>query len=101
MLERMKEITPNPKPPSAYRALEFLQEHGFIHRIESLNAYVKCNVNHLHHGSQFMVCDSCGRVTEIHLCSLPDSLKAKVDSEQFHFNHWKLEIHGLCQSCHA
>ena len=28
------------KPPTVYRALEFLERLGFAHRIESLNAYV-------------------------------------------------------------
>jgi Fur family zinc uptake transcriptional regulator len=28
------------KPPMAYRALNFLVEHGFVHRVERLNAYV-------------------------------------------------------------
>lgn len=27
-------------PPTAYRALEFLQEHGFVTRIETRNAFV-------------------------------------------------------------
>src|SRR5438034_10127423 len=30
------------KPPTVYRALEFLERLGFAHRIESLNAYVPC-----------------------------------------------------------
>src|SRR5690349_12792813 len=30
------------KPPTVYRALEFLSRLGFAHRIESLNAYVAC-----------------------------------------------------------
>ncbi len=30
------------KPPTVYRALEFLLEMGLAHKIESLNAYVAC-----------------------------------------------------------
>ena len=33
------------KPPTVYRALEFLERLGFAHRIESLNAYVPCRLN--------------------------------------------------------
>lgn len=51
---------PNPKPPTIYRAIEFLQAGGFIHKIESLNAFVTCHAGHAHRGSQFMVCNSCG-----------------------------------------
>jgi len=89
----------NPKPPTAYRAIEFLSEHHFIHRIESLNAYVSCHSNHRHQGSQFMVCDECGTVIESHLCHLPDSLVKKASEANFHLGHWNLEIHGSCGSC--
>src|SRR3954453_12524056 len=33
---------PPAKPPTVYRALDFLEKQGFAHRIESLNAYVAC-----------------------------------------------------------
>jgi Fur family zinc uptake transcriptional regulator len=33
------------KPPTVYRALEFLERLGFAHRIESLNAYVPCRID--------------------------------------------------------
>src|SRR4051794_40835295 len=32
------------KPPTVYRALDFLERLGFAHRIESLNAYVPCRI---------------------------------------------------------
>lgn len=99
VLELMGKTLKNPKPPTAYRALDFLVEHGFIHRIESLNAYVLCDVNHHHSGSQFMICDSCGKVEEVHLCSLPKGLQDKVDQEKFFLHHWNLELHGVCRKC--
>lgn len=89
----------NPKPPTAYRALEFLQEHGFIHRIESLNAYIACTTGHKHAGSQFMICDSCGTVSEAHLCQIPTSISGKAHSEGFSLHHWNLELHGTCRDC--
>lgn len=100
VLEEMGKTLKNPKPPTAYRALDFLAEHGFVHRIESLNAYVSCDVNHKHEGSQFMICDSCGRVDEIHLCTLPAKLQEKVEGENFHLHHWNVELHGLCAACY-
>ena len=30
------------KPPTVYRALDFLIAHGLVHRLESLNAFVGC-----------------------------------------------------------
>lgn len=101
VLEEMGKTHHNPKPPTAYRALDFLEEHGFIHRIESLNAYVSCDVNHRHSGSQFMICDSCGWVEEIHLCTLPQKLQSKVEAEGFQLHHWNVELHGTCSKCAA
>ena len=89
----------NPKPPTAYRALDFLVEHGFVHRIESLNAYVSCDVDHKHTGSQFMICDSCDGVEEIYLCALPPKLQKKADGKGFTLHHWNIELHGTCRKC--
>ncbi len=99
ILEHMAQDIKNPKPPTAYRAIEFLQEHGFIHRIESLNAYIPCEEKHKHDGSQFMICKICSHVDEIHLCTLPNTLQTRIDNEGFKLDHWNLEIHGICASC--
>lgn len=99
ILDRLGERLPSPKPPTAYRAIEFLQEHGFVHRIESLNAYVICYAGHLHEGSQFMICDSCGKATETHLCTLPSPLRDKAGEAGFTVTRWSAEIHGTCRAC--
>ncbi|MBX2834872.1 MAG: transcriptional repressor [Micavibrio sp.] len=99
ILEALGEKFDKPKPPTAYRALEFLSQHGFIHRIESLNAYVSCSENHKHHGSQFMICKSCGRVDEIHLCHMPDALQKAAKAKGFSASAWNVEISGLCATC--
>lgn len=91
----------DPKPPTAYRAIEFLAEHNFIHRIESLNAYVLCQVDHRHGGSQFMICKSCGKVLEAHLCELPEPLKKRTEQEGFTISSWNVEINGTCRECLA
>lgn len=100
VLEQLSKTIKNPKPPTAYRAIEFWQEHGFIHRIESLNAYIACGSGHRHKGSQFMICDECGNVTETHICELPEPLKESAARNIFIPTRWNLEIHGLCRKCH-
>jgi len=99
ILEALGEYIDDPKPPTAYRAIEFLAEHDFIHRIESLNAYVICGTDHRHHGSQFLICDSCGKVVEAHLCQVPPDLVAKAKAEGFALTSWDAELHGLCAHC--
>ena len=89
----------NPKPPTVYRAIEFLSEHQIIHRIESLNAYILCQSDHRHEGSQFMICDDCGTVTEAHLCDLPAPLSSKTKQEGFELSSWNVELHGTCRNC--
>ena len=99
ILEKLGKISQNPKPPTVYRAIEFWQNHGFVHRIESLNAYVSCEAGHQHKGSQFMICNDCNVVIETHLCDLPGALKESATQNSFTPSQWSLEIHGLCEKC--
>jgi Fur family zinc uptake transcriptional regulator len=100
ILEQLGKIMNNPKPPTAYRAIEFWQEHGFIHRIESLNAYMACESGeHRHKNAQFMICEDCGDVTRTHLYDLPQTLKDSAAKNIFTPSRWNLEIHGLCDKC--
>ena len=48
-----------------YRALEFLLEHGFVHKIESLNAFVSCPHPQQPHRTQFLICDACQLTVEL------------------------------------
>lgn len=99
VIEEMGKITEKPKPMTVYRAIDFLQEHGFIHKIESLSAFVACHAGHSHDGSQFIVCNDCGTVEEVHLCHLPKDLEKKVNGKGFKMAFWSTEIHGQCNRC--
>ena len=101
IIEDMDKITDKPKPTTVYRAIDFLQQHGFIHKIESMNAFVVCHAGHSHDGSQFIVCDDCGKVEEVHLCHLPSDLERKVNETGFTMMYWNTEIHGRCDACRA
>ena len=99
ILEKLGEKIPNPKPPTAYRAIDFWLKHNFIHRIESLNAYSACEAQHLHNGSQFMICVSCGKVIESHICDLPSVILESIKKKTFKPTKWNLEINGVCNQC--
>ncbi len=43
ILERLRQEGLGSQPPVAYRALDFLVKHGFVHKIERLNAFVACS----------------------------------------------------------
>lgn len=89
------------KPPTVYRALEFWEREGFVHRIDSLNVYAACHAGHRHAGSQYTVCDGCGRVEEVHLCDVPQQLRERLGDTGFTLRRWTAELHGLCAACNA
>ena len=99
ILTRLTTTLNKPNPPTVYRALEFWTEHRFIHRIESLNAYLMCAADHQHQGSQFLVCDNCGDVIEAHICALPNALQERVANNSFKLSRWNFEVHGICSDC--
>ena len=99
ILGQLGKLINNPKPPTAYRAIAFWHKHNFIHRIESLNAYSVCNENHLHKGSQFLICNDCGRVIESHLSNLPKIIKETSLKNSFQPDSWNIEINGKCGLC--
>ena len=99
ILDELSKLIINPKPPTAYRAITFWRKHNFIHRIESLNAYSACQAGHFHQGSQFMICDECGKVIESHVCKLPKSFIDTTKTKMFTPTKWNLEINGVCNEC--
>lgn len=87
------------KPPTVYRALEFLERLGFAHRIESLNAYVPCRIEGGHMAA-FLICDCCGMTREMEPLLLEgvDLAAAQTD---FTIKSVTLEAHGLCGDCRS
>ena len=87
------------KPPTAYRALDFLLEHGFIHRIESLNAYIGCPHPEHVHNCQLLICKQCGLVKEMDKADLSASLQKYAKEFEFTLVSQVIEVHGLCKKC--
>ncbi|MEL0068265.1 MAG: transcriptional repressor [Gammaproteobacteria bacterium] len=99
ILEQLQQLDKSAKPPTAYRALEFLLQHGFIHRIESLNAYIGCpHPEHTHH-FQLLICENCGTVKEMDEPDLSTLVEDKVSKHNFRIQQQVIEVHGLCASC--
>src|SRR3989339_1169658 len=64
-------------PPTVYRALDFLLANGFIHKLESINAFVACHhPNSAQHSVPFLICDLCHSATELEDASIVASLDA-------------------------
>ena len=64
LLNDLKKIDAAAKPPTIYRSLDFLIKHGFIHKIQSLNAFVGCSHPEEHKNCYFLICKECNNIEE-------------------------------------
>ena len=86
-------------PPTVYRALEFLQNAGLVHRVDALNAFVGCDHPDEGHAAQFLICSKCHRVTEIEDAGLTRALRERASALGFRFERGAVEIKALCDDC--
>jgi Fur family transcriptional regulator, zinc uptake regulator len=86
-------------PPTVYRALEFLQEAGLVHRLDTLNAFLGCDRPEDDHGGQFLVCNVCRRVAEIDDTILNRALREQARTLGFRLEDSAVEIKAVCNQC--
>ena len=101
LLDRMAEGGTRPAPITVYRALDFLQAHGLIHRVESLNAFVGCEHPGQGHGSQFLICRGCRAVAEINDARLDRAIERTAADGGFALAERRIELEGWCRHCAA
>ena len=89
------------KPPTVYRALDFLIAHGLVHRLESLNAYVGCPVPDASHQGQFLICDACGGVSEFEAPAIQAAIAGQAAAQRFAVAAQTVEVHGTCRQCRS
>ena len=99
ILARLGGATRAPAPISVYRALDFLIQHGLVHRVESLNAYIACAHVGARHPAQFLVCSACRRVAELECSSIEDAIAAGAEAASFAVTRPVVEIGGFCRAC--
>ena len=96
LLDRLRPDIGSPKPPTVYRALDFLSRLGLIHRVEALNAFIACDHSHEGELAEFFICESCDRVEERHA---HDHTDCKPDG--FRISRSVVEHYGECGACRA
>ena len=101
LLDKLKDDRSNAAPPTVYRALDFLLENGFIHKLESINAYVSCHHPSVAHHVPFLICDVCESATEICDERVARLLGEQAKSLGFRARAQTLEVHGVCKRCAA
>jgi Fur family zinc uptake transcriptional regulator len=88
-------------PPTVYRALDFLLANGFIHKLQSVNAFVACHhPNTAQHSVPFLICDSCHSAVELEDEQVVAALDERARALGFVPQAQTLEVHGLCANCH-
>ena len=99
VLARLNAEGRNAQPPVAYRALDFLVANGFVHRIESMNAFVACVCPDEAHRPAFLICRTCRQVAEAPATSAREALTQDARSLGFQVDAVSVEARGLCPAC--
>ena len=107
LLDQLRAERPGAAPPTVYRALEFLQEQGLVHRVERLNAFVGCagpephaHCGHGHdHPHQFLICARCGATSETCDDRVAEAVAAAARFAGFTPTRTTVEVEGLCAAC--
>lgn len=84
------------KPPVAYRALGFLVDNGFAHRIEGLNAFIACAHPGAAHTPAFLICRGCHKIAET---AAGAPLGSAAAQSGFAIEQTVVEAQGLCPAC--
>ena len=99
LLERLREVQGAVAPPTVYRALDFLLQSGFIHKLESINAFVGCHHPRIRHSVPFLICDGCHEAIELEDEKISELLRSRAEALGFQPVAQTLEVHGLCVRC--
>ncbi len=86
-------------PMTVYRALEGLEQKGFIHKLEGINAFLPCLHEGPHEVQVFLVCESCASAKEVELESIESDLRPLLRRASFKMKTARLEARGLCSNC--
>ena len=99
VLDRLRDEGLGSQPPIAYRALEFLVQNGFAHKIERLNAFIACALPGQIHAPAFMICTKCDAVAETRSEPAQGDLGDAARAAGFQIERTVLEAEGVCPLC--
>ena len=99
ILDLLREAGFKNQPPVAYRALDFLVQNGFAHKIEQLNSFIGCIHPGKDHSPAFMICRNCDSVSEEEALTRNFSVSQIASKAGFTVEKAVIEARGLCHSC--
>ncbi len=93
-------LSKSAKPPTVYRALDFLIKNGLVHKLSSVSSYVPCfHSESGHEECFFLVCSACGNAGEFCGESLSRAIDNAAALEGFGKKKASLEVWGVCADC--
>ena len=98
ILDKLKGIGAE-KPPTVYRALNFLLDNRLIHKLSSQQSYIGCEHANAHDQCYFLSCTECGDITECCSKELDNAFSKVVKKAKFNQSNVVCEISGICSIC--
>lgn len=99
VLGQLQENDSSAKPSTVYRTLDFLLEHGLIHKLHSSNSYTACSHPKKHNQCYFLICDNCSEIKECCDKILTTAFNEIASANNFKAKNITVEISGLCNNC--
>ena len=99
LLDDLRDMGRSAAPPTVYRALNFLQQQGLVHRLANDNSYIACAHPQQQHAGLFLVCRACGGAREVHTRQVDNAIARQARSFDFQVEKAAVEVIGLCASC--
>ncbi|WP_369600759.1 Fur family transcriptional regulator [Hahella sp. SMD15-11] len=99
LIEAMNQAGQKTAPPTVYRSLDFLVQHGLVHKLASINAYMGCCEPEQPHRGCFLICSHCQSAREIQSDALERAMAQASREEGYDVSHATLEITGICRAC--
>ncbi len=99
ILRQLATTGAKPAPMTVYRALDFLQSQGLVHRVAGLNAFAGCSDPGAQHDGRFLICSRCGTAAEIQDPALERALSSYLERADFILQGGRVELEGICSHC--
>lgn len=107
ILSDLQKVISHAKPPTVYRALDYLVTNNLLHRINEQNAYFfcqqegKCFHNHPIRFNIMFTCTGCGVVKEQSNNVLTAVVSEMISDLGFKADSKMIECPGVCKECAA
>jgi Fur family peroxide stress response transcriptional regulator len=96
--EAVRPELPSISLATVYKVLDLFQRHGFLRKVSTEQQVARYDANLAAH--HHLVCDTCGRIQDVHV-PLPQDGLAAPQGPEFTVSHYDIIFHGQCRACRA